>query len=91
VNSRGRFTEVVDTCYKIYYIDSKDDHNNNIHPLINGCTKASLGVILLAGSRERHLSSKSMKDTNNLFSSSLSLTDEGGISRARKSRDGLEI
>lgn len=65
--------------------------DNNLHPLMNGWTSASFGVILLAGSRERHLSSKSMNDINSLFSSSLSLTELGGINRARKSRAGLEI
>ena len=70
---------------------TKVRRNTISHPLMNGCTRASLGVILLVGSRARHLSNRSINDTSNLFSSSLSLTEVGGINRARKSRVGLEI
>lgn len=59
------------------------------YPRMKGCTNASLGVIRFDGSRARHLSSRSMNDSRSLFSSSLSLTEWGGIRRCRRSRAGF--
>lgn len=60
-------------------------------PRMNGWTSASLGLILFAGSRDKHLSSKSTNVTIILFSSSFSFTEAGGISVTRKSRVGFAM
>lgn len=60
-------------------------------PRRNECTSASFGVMRLAGSRARHLSSKSTNDVRSLRSSSFICADEGGMSLARKSRVGFDM
>jgi hypothetical protein len=60
-------------------------------PRRNGCTSASFGMMRLAGSRARHLSSKSTNDVRSLRSSSFICADEGGISLARRSRVGFDM
>lgn len=59
------------------------------YPRMNGWFSASLGVILLAGSSERHRSNKSIKDMIAFISSSWSLADNGGKSRVRRSLLGF--
>lgn len=61
-----------------------------LHPLINGCISASLGVIRRDESSIRHLSNRSTNDVSCLVSSSLSL-EADGISRERMSFVGLAM
>jgi hypothetical protein len=72
-------------------IDNTASVNTPTQPRRNECTSTSFGVMRLAGSRVRHLSSKSTNDVRSLRSSSFICADEGGISLARKSRVGFEM